>query len=486
MRVFAVMAAVWAFTLHCVGSNALYDPPGGKGFWARRSDLSSGDSSFYRVTAMFAASSKNAEIYTEAKNEVSKTSIDGLLNAFENSIVPVEHLWFTTPTDVDNNGKIILLLLDIQDGYKVGGGYIAGYFDPINHYSETSVSAVNSKYHSNHAEMLYLDTYPADVTKTSFFATLAHEYQHLLQFGKYYKGEQADTEPSWVDEGLAEVSSDLTGFGPQTGRANNFRSALLNGTSLIKEPGAFLLDNYATSYIYFRYVADVYGLGGISAIFRSNLTGVAGVNAGIQSSDSGLTSGSVCKDTSGFTYPHFSCSYRFMWAALISGTPGDQPTSAKIRFNSPAAAFSLGSGSTYDYALKPATSAYRQELMNTLTSGSYSSSTNSDSGALQSYSPKLVKINGSNTDTNFSTGGAGLTIVAGTSYYVVFNHDVSTTTTHGANIVDNITTGENPPLQVQSAPVEEAVVTAAPLETRKLHWHFPLRADMREFLQPAE
>lgn len=479
------MAAVWAFALHCVGSNALYDPPGGKGFWARRSDLSSGDSSFYRVTAMFAASSKNAEIYAEAKNEVPKTSIDGLLNAFENSIVPVEHLWFTTPTDVDNNGKIILLLLDIQDGYKAGGGYIAGYFDPINHYSETSVSAANSKYHSNHAEMLYLDTYPADVTKTSFFATLAHEYQHLLQFGKYYRGEQNDVEPPWVDEGLAEVSSDLTGFGPQTGRANNFRSALLNGTSLIKEPGAFLLDNYATSYIYFRYVADVYGLGGIAAIFRSNLTGVAGVNAGIQASDSGLTSGSVCKDTSSFTYAYFSCSYRFMWAALISSTPGDQPTSAKIRFNSPAAAFSLGTGSTYDYALKPATSAYRQELMNTLTSGSYAANSSHTSGALQSHSPKLIKVNVSNADINFDTGqGAGLTLVAGTNYFVVYNHDVSTATTHSASILDGATQivdAGNMDLSGQ-----DTLSGTAPLEARKLHWHFPLRADMREFLQPAD
>jgi hypothetical protein len=49
-------------------------------------------------------------------------------------------------------------------------------------------------------------------------ATLAHEYQHLLQFGKYYRSEQDDIEPTWLDEGLAEISSDLTGFRP-AGRA---------------------------------------------------------------------------------------------------------------------------------------------------------------------------------------------------------------------------------------------------------------------------
>ncbi|HMV36035.1 MAG TPA: hypothetical protein PKD60_09085, partial [Turneriella sp.] len=233
--------------LHCAGSDAMYDPPGGKGFWARKSDLTTGKTSFYRVTSMFAAASAHANLYVEAKQEVPKSSIDGLLAAFENNIVPVEHVWFTTPTDVDQNGKVILLLLDIQDGYRDGSssGYIAGYFDPLNHYSDASVNALNSQYHSNQAEMLYLDTYPADVTRSAFFSTLAHEYQHLLQFGKYYKGDQDDIEPTWIDEGLSEVSSDLTGFGPQVSRANTFRSALINSTSLIREPAQFGLEHYA-------------------------------------------------------------------------------------------------------------------------------------------------------------------------------------------------------------------------------------------------
>jgi hypothetical protein len=486
-------AAIAALTLHCVGSDALYDPPGGKGFWARRSDLGSGDSTFYRVTTMFSASSKNAEIYTEAKRDVPKSAIDGLLSAFENNIVPIEHLWYTTPTDVDGSGKVILLLLDIQDGYQTGGGYIAGYFDPINHYSEASVSAANSKYHSNHAEMLYLDTYPGlddalrKNTLTQFYATLAHEYQHLLQFGKYYRGEQSDVEPAWVDEGLAEVSSDLTGFGPQTGRANNFRSALLNNTSLIKETNSFMLDNYATSYVYFRYLADVYGVGGIAAIFKNNQTGVAGVNEALQSVDSTLTGVTSCNETSGITYRNFACSYRYMWAALLSGSIGDQPTIAKVRFNSNAAGFTLGAGSNYSYALRPATTAYSQELTNTLIAGSYASSSSQISGALQSYAPKLMKINGTYTDTNFNTGnGAGLTIVAGPAYFVVFNHDVSTTVTHSAQIVDNLTGiyDASGSAQVQSLPAEEPASATAPLEERKLHWHFPLKSELREFLTP--
>lgn len=480
-------------TLHCVGSNALYDPPGGKGFWARKSDLGSNDSSFYRVTSVYVAGSKNASIYVEAKKDVSKSTIDGLLGAFENNIVPVEHLWYATPTDVDGNGKAILLLLDIQDGYQSGGGYIAGYFDPINHYSEAAVSAANSKYHSNHAEMLYIDTYPGldsalrkgDLTQ--IYATVAHEYQHLLQFGKYYTGEQGDIEPAWVDEGLAEISSDLAGFGPQLGRANNFRSALLNNTSLIKEPTSFMLDNYATSYIYFRYLADVYGLGGIAAIFKNNQIGVAGVNEALQAVDPGLTGAGLCNETSALTYKYFSCSYRYMWAAMVSGSLGDQPTAAKVHFNTNASTFQLGSGGNFNYALRPASSSYAQELANSLLAGASAASGTQISGALQSYAPKLIRTNGTYTDTNFNAGnGAGLTIVAGPTFFVVFNHDANTAVTHSGLIVDNlnIAPGETLTGEAATMTVEESAPAAAPIEAQKLHWHFPLQNEMREFLQP--
>lgn len=475
--------------MHCVGSSALYDPPGGKGFWARRSDLNSGDSSFYRVTSMFSAASKNAEIYTEAKKDVPKSAIDGLLSAFENNVVPVEHLWYTTPTDVDGSGKVILLLLDIQDGYQAGGGYIAGYFDPINHYSEAAVNATNSKYHSNHAEMLYLDTYPGldDALRknnlTQFYATLAHEYQHLLQFGKYYRGEQSDVEPAWVDEGLAEVSSDLTGFGPQTGRANNFRTALLKNTSLVYQGSSFGLDNYATSYIYFRYIADVYGLGGIASIFNNNAVGLDGVNSALSALDTSLLTN--CGSTGALSYPHFACSYRFMWGSMANNVIGDSPDGVRVIYNGSASA-PLSIAGNYNYKSTPATQAYKQELADSLAAGGpYTAAGSPSTGALQSYGVKLYKNNNTGADPGFSLcTSCGLTMVSGSKYFAVFNHDVSTTTTHGGTVSDNFVSAS---LQEDtSVALAEAAqqLQSAPLETRKLHWHFGLQPELREFLTP--
>lgn len=470
--------------LHCAGSDAMYDPPGGKGFWARKSDLTTGKTSFYRVTSMFAAASAHANLYVEAKQEVPKSSIDGLLAAFENNIVPVEHVWFTTPTDVDQNGKVILLLLDIQDGYRDGSssGYIAGYFDPLNHYSDASVNALNSQYHSNQAEMLYLDTYPADVTRSAFFSTLAHEYQHLLQFGKYYKGDQDDIEPTWIDEGLSEVSSDLTGFGPQVSRANTFRSALISSTSLIREPAQFGLEHYASTYMYFRYLADAYGLGLISAIFNENQVGLSGLNSAIQGSDSGLLT--LCRNNSGLTYPYFGCSYRYMWGTLLSGSgPGGSPTSTNVVY------IGVSEGTlqvgTRTYRLDVSNASFLQELTTTLSNGSYNSS-GQTTGALQSYAPRLFKNNGTGSSPGFSSCSGsppcGLTAIVGSSYFVIFNHDANTSVTHSATVVDSLQ--PSPGGATETAPPLPDPVTETPLEHRAMHWHFPMPKAQLELLSP--
>ena len=468
--------------LHCAGSDAMYDPPGGKGFWARKSDLTTGNTTFYRVTSMFAAASAHANVYVEAGNGVPKSSVDGLLAAFENNIVPVEHVWFTTPTDVDHNGKVILLLLDIQDGYREGSstGYIAGYFDPLNHYSDASVNALNSQYHSNQAEMLYLDTYPADITRTAFFATLAHEYQHLLQFGKYYRGEQNDVEPTWIDEGLSEVSSDLTGFGPQVSRANTFRSALLNSTSLIREPAQFGLEHYASTYIYFRYLADAYGLGLISAIFNNNAVGLSALNTAIAANDSGLLT--LCRNNSGLEYPYFGCTYRYMWGTLLSASgPGGLPSSTSVIYNS------VNEGSlqvgTRTYQLDVSNASFLQELTTSLSNGSYNST--GQTGALQSYAPRLYKNNGIGANPGFTscnTSPCGLTAIVGNSYFVIFNHDTNTSATHAATVVDAL----QPPPDgtIETVPPLPEPVTEAPLEHRAMHWHFRLPRTQLEMLSP--
>ena len=114
--------------------------------------------------------------------------------------------------------------------------------------------------------------------------------------------------------------SDLTGFGPQTSRLTEFTNVLSN--SLIQWNSSSILTDYANTYAYFRFLADVYGESILNKVFNSTKTGVAGVNEALsQLNDSEILSG--CLDHHPIA-PYFDCTFRYMWADLyaISGAEG--------------------------------------------------------------------------------------------------------------------------------------------------------------------
>ncbi|MCH8837645.1 MAG: hypothetical protein IIA60_07565, partial [Candidatus Marinimicrobia bacterium] len=92
---------------------------------------------------------------------------------------------FGPPTDIDGNGQVFILLLDVRDGWDSTSStsFIAGYFDPKDQGPE-----------GNFADIIYLDTYPGATHTLLILETLAHEYQHLIHYGRH-----ADEE-KWVTE----------------------------------------------------------------------------------------------------------------------------------------------------------------------------------------------------------------------------------------------------------------------------------------------
>ena len=88
---------------------------------------------------------------------------------------------FGEPPNIDSDPKIVILILDIQDGYdpnNSGGGYVAGYFSRNNQVSKS----VNIN--SNEAEIFYMDCNPADLLsaggRNDVLNTTAHEFQHMI------------------------------------------------------------------------------------------------------------------------------------------------------------------------------------------------------------------------------------------------------------------------------------------------------------------
>jgi hypothetical protein len=182
-----------------------------RSFNAQRAD----NNAWYTITAVKLAETTNCIVYADRIGGVSVDTAKAIANKYETSIhgkvsgVFGDYRSITDGVyDVDGNGKVIFLLLDIKDGYNGSGGYVAGYFD--------SKHMLTSPL-SNRADMLFLDTYPQQPGSEGFYSTIAHELTHLIN----YAAHGGTPQELWINEGLATASEYLYG-GQQAQRISYF------------------------------------------------------------------------------------------------------------------------------------------------------------------------------------------------------------------------------------------------------------------------
>ncbi|MDR1398709.1 MAG: hypothetical protein LBJ41_02135 [Treponema sp.] len=220
-------------------------------------------SRFYLINAVKLAESEHCIVYADEKVNVSYKTAEAIAGEYEAKIYTQITDTFGMFEDVDGNGKLILLLLDIIDGY--GGAqssYVAGFFQSYHLFKKST----NYQYqYSNEADMLFLDTNPLEPGSESFYSTLAHEFQHLINFSQTTL-KDGRMEDIWIDEGLA-TAAEYVYNGHQKARidffnqdpyrsiryGNNFfvwDGDWESGTGGSYDPVA----NYATDYLFFQWL----------------------------------------------------------------------------------------------------------------------------------------------------------------------------------------------------------------------------------------
>ncbi|HUX20457.1 MAG TPA: chitobiase/beta-hexosaminidase C-terminal domain-containing protein, partial [Spirochaetia bacterium] len=130
-------------------------------FWVPNLDSSSSTyNTYYQDPAVLEYEGSHCLVYVEDStiSSVPLATAQAIASQFDTVIYPLDHTYFGTESDLDGNGKVILFILDIKDGYSAstGGGYVAGFFNPGDMLSSQS-NAV-----SNEGEILYLDDNPAN------------------------------------------------------------------------------------------------------------------------------------------------------------------------------------------------------------------------------------------------------------------------------------------------------------------------------------
>jgi len=149
------------------------------------------------------------------EGRVSVEDVDGFYTAFETatpagSLDPARGIYdlvtsiYGNPPNRFSEEAVYILIHDIKDSYNPDQGkrvYIAGYFSPTD---QTTGSFSNRK------NLINVDCYPQNPAGDGALATVAHEFQHLIHNGQ---DPDEDTNGLWVDEGAAEYSEVLCGYG---------------------------------------------------------------------------------------------------------------------------------------------------------------------------------------------------------------------------------------------------------------------------------
>ena len=195
-----------------------------------------------------------------------------LAKTFSNSIdstkgiLDLEHLYFGDPPNVDGDGTLDILLLDIKDSFQSSGSYIAGFFDP---------NDLTSNSNSNKRDVLYIDIHPLIKNENHFSvelaaSTIAHEYQHLIH--SHY--EQGESEYTFINEGLSEFAEIACGFTPRSANAyiQNPQRSLLSWEYSNSLP------DYARASLWTEYLFEQVGYQNIKAFVQSPKVGMDALN----------------------------------------------------------------------------------------------------------------------------------------------------------------------------------------------------------------
>jgi hypothetical protein len=230
---------------------------------------------------------------------------------FDQTLYPLDIETFGTPSDIDQNGRLIMLLSPLVNALTPTAdcatqGFIGGFFDGID-----LASADTS---SNHGEIFYsLVPDPNGTTSCAHTvddllaetpATFLHELQHLINFSQHVVAHNGPSERGWLDEGMSIVAEELGSlyyenkFPPPSGRTNpaqlfpDSSQGFINGL-LFSSYEYLLKTDTATvtlhsdadggiawrggDWLLARWLGDVKGTGIYKAMVQSSLTGTANI-----------------------------------------------------------------------------------------------------------------------------------------------------------------------------------------------------------------
>lgn len=255
------------------------------------------DNQFTRITAEVKAISSHAIIYEDIEapaNGFTAADLDHFGQLFDDPIYATDVRVFGAPSDIDGNGKIIILFTPQVNALtsRQDNVFIVGYFYGCDLVEASKCSG------TNRAEIFYSmvpdpsGLYSGVRTKQTVLnnvpPVLAHEFQHMINFA----AKDGALDDLWLSEGLAHTAEDVVGSeflargdtaDAKTFQTPNYKRAVLylgdpSQTSMIDDQSPGSLEMRGAAWLFLKYLRGHYGGDALlGSLTRSKATGAANI-----------------------------------------------------------------------------------------------------------------------------------------------------------------------------------------------------------------
>ena len=230
-----------------------------RSFWLTDLD----DGSATEISATLRVVSDNAYWFIDDAVTVNQAGLEEGARLFEQQVRPAVVAAFgdIRSPGIDGDPRLIVLHSALDGA--------AGYYGPSDEYP-TDVHP-----HSNEGEIIYLDAELLPPGSEIYMSVLAHEFQHAIHFN------QDTGEDSWVNEGLSELATQISGY-----EVNSFDAFLPRPDTQLNywpESSARRFAHYGSSALFFIYLTQ--RIGGpeyLKDLMTEQMDDIAGVDAFLQ------------------------------------------------------------------------------------------------------------------------------------------------------------------------------------------------------------
>jgi hypothetical protein len=212
---------------------------------------------YYSVEAALMAENGQCLVYAEndkGNPSITQGQAERIAREYSRNIEPKITGAFGEILHITDKNKVTFLLLDIKDGYDPKeGGYVAGYFDPLD---------MEDQLPSNKRDMLYIDTSPGLTAMKGLYSTIAHELQHLINYSNTIL-KNRNEQDLWINEGLSTAAEYIYGGDPSNRVALynlDYSDTIIWGNNFFIWDGYWerttgdVLANYSTAYLFFQWL----------------------------------------------------------------------------------------------------------------------------------------------------------------------------------------------------------------------------------------